>query len=146
MVKGSKRASNFERGELCSVARLKTSRQRAAASNLRAGVLVNLNFRLLCGLTGVGTLLTIFWLVLNKRHVSGVVRASNFRFWYFFCIFFFFGGGEGKSRFRFVSKWHALEFEAACQRCVQPEHAEKHTQGEEGSSNVKNFVKIKGRS
>lgn len=70
------------------------------------------------------------------------ISASDI-FFYFFCIFFF---GRERFRFRFISKWHALEFEAACQRCVQPEHAEKHTQGEEGSSNVKNFVKIKGRS
>ena len=82
----------------CGVARLeKTSRQQATSPKLRAGFLVHLIFRLLSDLTGVGVLLTIFWVAplgLTEWHISRTSHTSNLQFWYvlvpFFVFFLFF--------------------------------------------------------
>lgn len=96
----------------CSVARLeKTSRQQATPSKLRAGFLVRLIFRLLSDLTGVGVLLTIFWVAplgLTEWYVSRTAHASNLQFWcvlvplfvFFFCFLWFHS--------RFVLESHAF--------------------------------------
>lgn len=131
----------------CGVARLeKTSRQQATSPKLRAGFLVHLIFRLLSDLTGVGVLLTIFWVAplgLTEWHISRTSHTSNLQFWYvlvpFFVFFFVFYGFIPDS---FWSRMH-LEFKAACQRCEQPEHAEKHTHGEKTGQRTPFLAKIK---
>lgn len=66
--------------------------------------------------------------------------SSSDMFWFHFLFFFFdFYGFIPDS---FWSRMH-LEFKAACQRCEQPEHAEKHTHGEKTGQRTPFHAKIK---
>lgn len=66
--------------------------------------------------------------------------SSSDMFWFHFLFFFFvFYGFIPDS---FWSRMH-LEFKAACQRCEQPEHAEKHTHGEKTGQRTPFLAKIK---
>lgn len=65
--------------------------------------------------------------------------SSSDMFWFHFLFFFYFYGFIPDS---FWSRMH-LEFKAACQRCEQPEHAEKHTHGEKTGQRTPFLAKIK---
>lgn len=133
----------------CGVARLeKTSRQQATSPKLRAGFLVHLIFRLLSDLTGVGVLLTIFWVAplgLTEWHISRTSHTSNLQFWYvlvpFFVFFFYFLWFHS----RFILESHAFGIQGGMPAMrATGTCRETHTWGEDGSTNTVSCKNKKG--